>query len=443
MRRPLEGGQLVPPHIGIGTGGRGRGHGIAPHLVPSGGDRRNFGLENGVEVIGNQGALCGQMLQERNSVGKAHALRQQIQPVRLVRQSVGLMVIGHLQMVFHPAQQGVGRPQLVGDRLVQIVAAAQQIQGRQQRLTAQGDVAAAMNQLKGLNDEFDVANAPHPQFQILGMTFAGQILGDHPFQIAQGVQHREIHIAAINERHQDVVQSADIAVGAGDGAGLDQGVTLPGAAMGLVIIFQRIEALRQLSGSSERPQAHIHPIDESPIGDGGQGGIHHPPQFDEKLAVIDLTRSALGLTVFRIGKDQIDVRRKIQFPPAQLAHRQHDHLLGLAGLPADGGAPQGAQPLVGPAIGGSDQGVGHIRGVGQGFFQPGQAGQIAHGDADQLTMAQPAQSLTEIGFVLDGQKQSAVDVQTGPIQGHQARFVQQGRVAGHPIGHIVRVATGN
>jgi hypothetical protein len=43
----------------------------------------------------------------------------------------------------------------------------------------------------------------------------------------------------------------------------------------------------------------------------------------------------LGIAVFRVHEDQVDVRRHVELAAAVLAHRQHHHLLGPAGFLAD------------------------------------------------------------------------------------------------------------
>lgn len=50
----------------------------------------------------------------------------------------------------------------------------------------------------------------------------------------------------------------------------------------------------------------------------------------EKLGVIPFAPATSGMAVFRVGKNQIDVRREVQFATAQFAHAEDQQRLWFA-----------------------------------------------------------------------------------------------------------------
>ncbi|MOA05466.1 hypothetical protein D3C78_1250660 [compost metagenome] len=105
-------------------------------------------------------------------------------------------------------------------------------------------------------------------------------------------------------------------------ARLDHRITFPIAPLLLIIIFQRCEAHHQRAAIAKRPQTHIDAVDKAVDGLLIQRFDEPLPQAGKELGVIQLTPPALGVTVFRIGKDQIDIRGEIQFATAEFAHPQ-------------------------------------------------------------------------------------------------------------------------
>ncbi|MNE11694.1 hypothetical protein D3C80_1044620 [compost metagenome] len=124
---------------------------------------------------------------------------------------------------------------------------------RQQGTGLQRRLASAANQLEYLNDKFDFANAARTEFNVVLQTPTTHFTGDHPFHIAQRLNHAEVDITAEHERAQHGAQLAGvhIAVIAHD-ARFNHRIAFPVAALLLVIILQRRKAQHQRTAVTKR-----------------------------------------------------------------------------------------------------------------------------------------------------------------------------------------------
>ncbi|MNE28964.1 hypothetical protein D3C80_1224290 [compost metagenome] len=78
------------------------------------------------------------------------------------------------------------------------------------------------------------------------------------------------------------------------------------------------------------------------------------PQTGKELRVIQLAPSSLGLTVFRVGKNQVYIGREVQLAAAQFPHAEDQQRLGYA-LGVARGAPLTAAGLIQPVASADDQ----------------------------------------------------------------------------------------
>ena len=181
--------------------------------------------------------------------------------------------------------------------------------------------APTANELEHLNDKFNFANAACAEFDIVGQTTSTHFTGNHPFHVAQRLNHAEIDVTTENKRAQHRTQLVSIdAFAIAHNPRLDHRVTLPVAPLLLVIIFQRGKAQHQRATFAKRTQPHIHAIDEAILRWLIQHFNQPLPHAGKKLRVIQFPASTLRTTMFRPGKNQIDIRGEIQFPAAQLTH---------------------------------------------------------------------------------------------------------------------------
>ena len=186
----------------------------------------------------------------------------------------------------------------------------------------------AANQLKYLHNKFDFANAARAELDVIFQPPATNFTRNHPLHIAQRLDHTEVDITAEDEWAQHGAQFIDITtVGIAHDPRLDHRVALPVAPLLLVIIFQRRKTQHQRAAVAKRTQPHVHPIDKTILGRLIQNLDQPLSHACKKLRVIEFAASPLGRAVLRPGKDQIDVRRKIQLTAAQFAHAQNQQRL--------------------------------------------------------------------------------------------------------------------
>ena len=116
---------------------------------------------------------------------------------------------------------------------------------------------------------------------------------------------------------------------AGERPGLDPGVAFPLAALGEEVVFQHVERADQRSRFAVGPQAHVHPERLTVGRDVGNGGDQLAAETGEELE-IGYRLAAVGVAVVRVGEDEIDVGRNIQFAAAQFAHADDNQFLHFA-----------------------------------------------------------------------------------------------------------------
>src|SRR4051794_11584012 len=118
---------------------------------------------------------------ERVAAVEAEEAREPLELLALVRQRVGLLVGHHLQPVLDVAQESI-RFAEIACRLAANPAALGQILKRDQRLsTTQLRMPASRDELLGLDEELDLANATAPELDVvtLDRDFVMALVGGH------------------------------------------------------------------------------------------------------------------------------------------------------------------------------------------------------------------------------------------------------------------------
>ena len=148
---------------------------------------------------------------------------------RIGRQRVGLAIVDHLQPMLDRPKEPIGRDQRVG-LFADVTGGPQTLQRGHRRWRAQRAIAAAMNQLMDLSEEFDFANAAAAAFQIIA--WAKNFLA---VTVANPLRHRphfldsaEVERAAPYEgpdRFQEALAKAAVPR---DGTGSHECRSLPG-----------------------------------------------------------------------------------------------------------------------------------------------------------------------------------------------------------------------
>ena len=186
-------------------------------------------------------------------------------------------------------------------------------------------IAPASHQLHRLGDELDFANPSHSELQVLLEIAARDLAGNQGLHLAKRFEHAEIQVAPIHERPNEFLVCGLVNTLAHDGASLDPGVPLPVPSMLMQIVLERREAHHQGSRVAERAQTHVDSKDEPILRPSVQQADDLTSEPGEIVLVVDGSR-AIGLAGAFEQEHEIDVRREIQFAPAELSHAENDQL---------------------------------------------------------------------------------------------------------------------
>src|SRR3954468_17648327 len=167
---------------------------------------------------------------ERVAAAKAEETREPLELLALVRQRVRLLVGHHLQPVLDLAQESI-RFAEIACRLAADPAALGQILQRDQRLPAtQFRMASSGDELLGLDEEPDLANATAPELDVvtLDRDFVMALVGGHLALHGMHVGDRAIVKILAPHEGRDLAQKgfAKRKI-ARTGTGLDHGGALP------------------------------------------------------------------------------------------------------------------------------------------------------------------------------------------------------------------------
>ena len=302
----------------------------------------------------------------------------------VVRQHLRLTVRDRLQRMLGIAQEFIAFAQFGHCRGRQITLPLQGGQHTEQRTLLQAEIAPSVDQLKGLSDELDLADATGTQLDIRSHALAPHFLLDQLLHGAQRLDGGEVQVTPVDEGSQHLQQLLAGLLVTTDDPRLDHRVALPVAPLILVVLLKRIEAVDQRPGRAVRTQTHVDAEGEAVDGDGVQCLDQPLAKADEEFLIVQRALGADGLAALRIAEDQVDVGGQVQFMCAQLAHAENHHVLRIAAAPAGGHAELLAMAGVEPVIGQIDAGVGQVGEIATGLGQGRLAGQVAPDDAHLL-----------------------------------------------------------
>ena len=159
--------------------------------------------------------------------------------------------------------------------------------------------------------------------------------------------------------------------------------------MALQVVLERREADYQRPGVAERAQPHVDPEDIAVDGRRIEQAYHR--LADAPVVVGGVERDpAVALGGIRIEKDQVDVRREIELPAAELAHADDDQRLRNPGGIADLAVALGdADP--GERHRPADREIGKGRDRRQRLVEIKAPADVPPGDVGHDAAAQPAQ----------------------------------------------------
>ena len=176
------------------------------------------------------------------AVRKARKAGEALEPVAIGRQRMGLLVGHHLEAVLDDTQKAV-RAVEIGARLdINPAALRESLQRRQRLPLAQFRMPAARDQLLGLDEELDLADAAAPELDVVALDRDGVVAAigmDLPLHRVDVGHSGEIEILAPDERREIPEQrfaGRDIA---STRPRLDQRGALPVHSDALIIVQRR------------------------------------------------------------------------------------------------------------------------------------------------------------------------------------------------------------
>ena len=174
-----------------------------------------------------------------------------------LRQQVGLLVPHHLDPMLDVAQKPIGFRQFRRSSRSSIHLRLGEFGERLLgRAAAQLRHAAAGDQLLGLHEELDLADAAAPELDVVALDRDGAVTLVHvdlPLDRMDVGDGRIVEILAEDEGHEVAQEGGPGFAVAADGAGLDEGGALPVLPSTLVVDHRRID------GDRERRRARIGP----------------------------------------------------------------------------------------------------------------------------------------------------------------------------------------
>ena len=329
---------------------------------------------------------------------------------------MGLGIAHHLQAMLNLAVGGVKLRQLARHRLRQPILCHQSLQSPQGAAVAQAWVAPACDQLTGLGEKLDLADAALTQFHIMAFNDQSAVqaamLADAQAHVMGVLDGNKIQMLAPNKGGQAVQKPSPCRQITTARAGFDIGRTLPCTALSLVIGLcgGHRQAHRRHTCIGAQPQIGAKHI--ALRRDIGQHRSHAPRDPNETCPRLVPIRA---VAVLIKQANQVDVRGIIQLARAHLAHGKASHPacgFGVLGHgPRQFATPnflghQAAQRQINGAVGKISQRAGHLHQrpdpaqIGQGSDQRKTAFGRAQGIGQRIDLRalQPRQHLRANGF---------------------------------------------
>ena len=141
---------------------------------------------------------------------------------------------------------------------------------------------------------------------------------DQAFHRADSFEGAEVQVLAIDKGLEVCQQSLACGDVPGYRPRFDQGIALPIAAVGQVVMVDGVEGQRQRATVAIGPQPHVGAKDDAISGLCLEQGDEALTHLEKKLMVADGLWAA-GVAGLTVGKNQIDIRGQVKFPPAEFA----------------------------------------------------------------------------------------------------------------------------
>ena len=324
---------------------------------------------------------------------------------------MGLAVLVHLEAMFDVAPEpvGVGKTRGIGGRkeavLGELGEGGEGGGGLEERL------ASGIEQLEGLGDELDVADASATAFDVAmgvaldGLGFESGLGGGDFFEEAfaegPGVAKRLDRLEEFR---------AELAI-AGDRAGLEEHEAFPRLAPFGVVGFVAVERAGERSGVPLRAEAQVDAVELAVGGDPGDLGPEVFRKAPEELVVGHRARPGFGARGGRVAEhgafvavdeEEVDVRAEVQFLSAELAECEDAKGGGYPGTflrPLPGFAVAGRQLGTDDPVDAGETDVGQVREFAGDAFDQIDPGEVPCRDSEGFPFPEPAQGGEGCGVI--------------------------------------------
>ena len=274
-----------------------------------------------------------QVVLERLRIGIAQEGRDRRHAGLVSRQGVGLAVVDHLQAMLDGAQKTIGFDQFFGVGRRDVAGGGERAQGLAGAAQPERGIAAAEDELLGLGEELDFADAAAPQLDVVAQHLdrAAAAMGiDLALDRMDVVDGREIEMLAPDVGRELAQEGVADGKGAGHRMGLDHGRALPVLADALVVELGRLHR----HGKRRRARVGTQPevsAEDVAVGRGLRHELHQHPRAAHEMPRHKLV-AAQRRRVAVVEQDEIDVARVVELAGAELAHAEHGERrrLGLA-----------------------------------------------------------------------------------------------------------------
>ena len=296
-----------------------------------------------------------------------------IERARFHGEAMGLLVLDHLEAMLDRAVEAICLRQILGQLRLQVTGGGQGGERVERRRRAQARIAAAVNHLLRLGEEFDLANPAAAALDVIARAERldlGIMIAHPQADAANFVDHAEIERAAPNERFDRIQKALAERAVAAAGAGADEGGSLPRQSGRFIISDRRAHRQHDRSDLGRRAQPQV---DARDITVGGA----LLEQFDQTAA--DPHRGLAGVVALTprhrrgiVKQNQIDVGRIIELAAPKLARARSRRIPAGSASGTRSAMAAGKRPV--------DRVVGEIGQQGGDSFEVEFAGQVAERD---------------------------------------------------------------
>src|SRR6056297_418120 len=250
----------------------------------------------------NHLSMMVELALESCSIGTATAARQNGQGMLILGQRMGLLFLHHLDPVLNSTQKLISLRQTLRFSCADHLLLCQQLNGFKGVALLQLRARTGIDQLQGLNEEFNFSNPPLPEFEVkllvLAAIEAGVNLLLHHLDV---LDHAEIKMTSENKGFKTLEQLITDRDRTGDRARLEHCRALPALAPGFIINLSTVKRHNQITAVPFRAQTGIDPKDKAIFGHLMESTGDHFRQLDKVAVQADLlvTPATTGFTMGR------------------------------------------------------------------------------------------------------------------------------------------------